>query len=93
MRIVEDVSVIVRLPCDPDAINVVSFDESTESSSTSESLSQSESYIGFEVSRTSTTSEVDWSETAAFTTTSISSEGDWSETTAFTEGFASSTSH
>ena len=93
MRIVEDVSVIVRLPCDPDAINVVSFDESTESSSTSESLSQSESYIGFEVSRTSTTSEVDWSETAAFTTTSISSEGDWSETTAFTEGFVSSTSH
>ena len=71
MRIVEDVSVIVRLPCDPDAINVVSFDEST----------------------TSTTSEVDWSEMAAFTTTSTTSEGDWSETEAFTEGFLSSTSH
>ena len=67
MRIVEDVSVIVRLPCDPDAINVVSFDETTESSTSSESISQSESYVEFTESRISTTSEVNWSETAEFT--------------------------
>ena len=66
MRIVEDVSVIVRLPCDPDAINVVSFDESTESSISLESSSRSETYYDFPEFTTTTTSEVVWSETSYF---------------------------
>ena len=66
MRIVEDVSVIVRLPCDPDAINVVSFDETTESSSSSESSSLSESDIGLTEFTLSTTSATLTSETSSF---------------------------
>ena len=84
MRIVEDVSVIVRLPCDPDAINVVSFDESTESSSTSESSSRSETYYDLPGFTTTTTGE--------FTPTTTS-EVIWSETSYFEEDFVSTTSH